>query len=150
MFEAWTAAGVGQRAGQVARERGFLFGAEKSADFDALAARDQRHPLRAEFLVDFLFEPHPGRVEAPDLALAAGGDLLENELERRHFDGLIGVGGAEAYLEGDIKRQDVEPHEADHRPGANDEEGQGDNEIDAAERDNESVCSRAASLSGKA
>ena len=85
---------------------------------------------------NFLFEPHPGRVETPDLALAAGGDLLENEFERRQLHRLIGVGGAEAYLECDIKRQDVEPHEADHRPRAHDEEGRGENEIEAAKSDN--------------
>ena len=125
LFKARAAAGVGQRADQVARERGLLLGAEKSADFDALAARNQRHPLRAEFVVDILFEPHPGRVEAPDLALTASGDLRENEFERRHLHRLIGVRGSEINLEGDIKRQDVEPHEADHRPGAHDEEGRG-------------------------
>ena len=84
--EAGTAPGVERALGQFARERRLLLGAEKAAYFDAFAARDQRNALGAKLLMHLLLQPNPGRIETPDLALAADGDLFEHEFKRRHID----------------------------------------------------------------
>jgi endonuclease III len=97
---------------------------EKCADFDALATRNQRQPLRAELLVLDALEAHPDRVEAPFASSAARRDPSEKQFERGKAQQLISASGAKIGAEGKIDQKNVQAEKADDGPSAHEIKGQ--------------------------
>src|SRR5579883_1358917 len=87
------APGLGERARQTVGEIGLFFRPEEVADFHALAARDERQALDAEFLVIFLLQADPGGMKVPFGLGTLRRDLGEHEFDRRDAHVLIGARG---------------------------------------------------------
>ncbi len=123
-----------QRIAERLREACLFVGAQKSRDRQLLAARHQKQPLDAEFLVRDLVELDPERIEHPFARASAMADLAHLQRGRRHRDLLVSRGVAVIEPERPVQQQHVEPEEAEHRPGAVEQEHHAGDEAHPAEQ----------------
>src|SRR5690606_33532388 len=90
---------------------------ERMADLQRLAVRDE---IEIDALVGMLdkLDPHPIGLEAPGAGAALAVDAADAKLAVGKLDRLIGVGGAVIGAERPEDERDIEPAEANDRPGA--------------------------------
>src|SRR6185295_19390401 len=132
-----SAPGFAERRRQRMGKRRLLLRAQEAGDRQPPAVRHQEQPLDAEFLVHHAVEPHPERVERPFADAPVIGHLAHGQFRRRHRDLLVGARIAVVQLERPIDQQHLEPAEAEHRPGAAQEEIEAGREARAAEDQHE-------------
>src|SRR6185437_449775 len=139
-----SAPGLAQRGTEFPGKTGLFIGTQEGRNGEAFAARNEKQPVDAELFQLYFVEPDPERIENPFARATEMAHFAYLERGRRDGHLLVSRGVPVIEPESPIQQQDIEPEEAEYRPGANQKKYYPGHKADAAEQQHQNQKSCAA------